>query len=403
MQLLKPNPLTRFSLNSRIPGQLVVQYTDHCNAGCPQCGMNRGQKFTRHTLGVSKTEKLLDAAAEKGIAAVSFTGGEPFLFLDELCHLISYAGKLGIKYIRTGTNGFLFTGSEKNDFYERISRLADQLANTPIRNIWVSIDSFNPQTHEQIRGLPGVVQGIEKALPVFAERGLHLSANLGINRLFAGSQSKEELDYHDFLNGFDRFYRYVRELGFSIANVCYPMWTDPNQQESAAVYTATSSEKLVYFSHKEKLAMFQALFDSIPLHRKNLRIFTPRSSLHALMNQYRGKQELSSPCRGGIDFFFIDSQDGMTYPCGYRGDDPLGRLDKIKIGELGSRDDCRRCDWECFRDPSELFSPLLDVRTRPKRLLKRLRQDPRFYKLWCEDLIYYHRCNYFNGRIPGSL
>jgi hypothetical protein len=249
-----------------------------------------------------------------------------------------------------------------------------------------------------MRGLPGVIRGVEKALPIFAERGLYLSANLGINRNFAGGREPGEFDYQSFAAGFARFYRFVATLGFTIANVCYPMWSDPQATGNEAVYAATTSDRIVYFSHQEKLDLFQALFDVIPSQRQTLRIFTPRSSLHALLNQYRGRAELSSPCRGGSDFLFIDSRDGNTYPCGYRGEKNLG--DFVDLKSPAKEQECRRCDWECFRDPSELFSPLTDLRLAPFRLGKRLREDFTFFRLWSEDLRYYRACHYFNGRLP---
>ncbi len=390
----------RFLFKGRVPGQLVVQYTNYCNASCPQCGMRVSNPFPRNTLALNKTEQIIRSAADKGISALSFTGGEPFLFLDQICHLATFADECGIKFIRTGTNGYLFRNSEQTNFTDQMKHLADQLEKTPIRNIWVSIDSSDVTTHEQMRGLTGVIRGIEKALPIFAERNLYLSANLGINRNFTGAtKDRDNLDYQFFLDGFERFYRFVSELGFSIANVCYPMYSEVTESTDA-VYAATAHDRVVYFSRTEKMAMLQALFDCIPAHRDKLRIFTPRCSIHALLNQYRDKEGLTSACRGGIDFFFVDSQNGHAYPCGYRGDEDLGEFPELNLNNLHPKEPCRRCDWECFRDPSELFSPLLDLRKAPLRLIKRLRQDRKFFQLWKEDLLYYRACHYFDGRIP---
>lgn len=394
--------LSRLLFRGRVPGQLVIQYTDHCNAACPQCGMRAGNPFARHTLDPDKSKQIIKAAAQRQIAALSFTGGEPFLFLDQLCELARYAGNCGIRYIRTGTNGYLFRHSERTDFRDRMHRLAEQLAATPIRNIWVSIDSSDSATHERMRGLPGVISGIEKALPIFAEYGLYLSANLGINRNFTGAdQDRDALDYTFFYRGFEHFYRFARDLGFTIANVCYPMHSDQDDS-AAAVYAATASDRVVYFSRKEKLALFQALHDCIPSQRDKIRIFTPRCSIHALLNQYRGREELTTPCRGGRDFFFVDSRNGRTFPCGYRGTEDLGAFEQLDLNRCRDKTACRRCDWECFRDPSELFAPLLDLRLAPRRLLRRLFQDPEFLRLWREDMRYYNACHYFDGRRPTS-
>jgi MoaA/NifB/PqqE/SkfB family radical SAM enzyme len=392
----------RLLFQGRIPGQLIVQYTDHCNAGCPQCGMRASNDFKRSRLTLEQGREMIRAAAARNVAALSFTGGEPFLFLDDICELAAYAGQQGIRYIRTGTNGYMFRNSDSADFNERMSRLADKLAATPLRNIWVSIDSSDVATHEQMRQLPGVVRGIEKALPIFAERGLHLSANLGINRNLAGAAlDRDRFDYDFFAMAFERFYRFVTDLGFSIANVCYPMYSgdgDTVTDGESSVYAAMAGDRVVYFSVAEKLALFSALRDTIPAHRDKIRIFTPRCSLHAMIQQYSGRPELSSACHGGQDFFFVDSQTGHAYPCGYRGNEDLGPMAQMDEGRC-TIEDCRLCDWECFRDPSELFSPFVALRKHPLRLIQRLRRDPEFFRLWKEDLLYYRACHYFNGRI----
>ncbi len=120
---------------------------------------------------------------------LSLTGGEPLLELDRLVELIRHAGRVGIKYIRTGTNGFVFCGNGNPLSADRTTLLAETLAGTPLRNFWISIDSAVPEVHEQMRGFPGVIAGIEKALPIFHRFGLYPSANLGVNRRLGGAQT----------------------------------------------------------------------------------------------------------------------------------------------------------------------------------------------------------------------
>lgn len=67
----------------QVPGQLVIQITDSCNATCGQCGMRIGNQFKRHTLKLDDIKKIIDKAAENKVGAISFTGGEPFLYLDQ--------------------------------------------------------------------------------------------------------------------------------------------------------------------------------------------------------------------------------------------------------------------------------------------------------------------------------
>ncbi|WP_245531940.1 radical SAM protein [Desulfobacter postgatei] len=169
-------------LKGRMPGQLVIQITDRCNATCPQCGMRKTSTFDRTRLSNDQLKKIIDAAGEKGFQAISFTGGEPMLLRKDLPELIRHAGKAGIPYIRTGSNGFFFADHENPGFKDKVKAIADELADTPLRNFWISLDSSVPHIHEQMRGFNGVVRGMEKALPFFHHAGIFPSVNLGLNR-----------------------------------------------------------------------------------------------------------------------------------------------------------------------------------------------------------------------------
>ena len=301
-----------------------------------------------------------------------------------------------------------------------MTRLADQLASTPLRNFWISLDAFVPEVHESMRGLPGVVEGIGKALPIFHRAGIFPAANLGINRRLGGEKTaglrpaafaRREAYLAAFLErykeAFDQFYVFVAKLGFTTVNTCYPMSISPQDRTSglAAVYGATALEDIVRFRNDEKAMLFKALLETIPRHRHHLRVFTPLCSVHSLYQAYAEKAHgaRSHECRGGLDFFFIDSRQGDTFPCGYRGNENLGKLWELDVKKLSPGDGCRRCDWECFRDPSELCGPILQAFRSPLKLLGRMLSDPMYRRLWVEDLKYYRRCDFFNGRVRSVL
>jgi MoaA/NifB/PqqE/SkfB family radical SAM enzyme len=380
--------------------------------------MRATETFRRSTLSTDEVKRIIDAAAQNGIKVVSFTGGEPLLLLDKLTALISYAGSAGIEYIRTGTNGFVFMRPGNGDFDSRIERIAEKLARTPLRNFWISIDSAFPATHEKMRGFPGVVAGIEKALPVFHRYGIYPSANLGINRNINGTgkempTSGSDGNNHDpsyafyqhYRNAFRRFYHFVIEMGFTMVNCCYPMSAESADGASdlEAVYAATSTDALVKFSRTEKTMLFKAVLDTLPEFRSRVRVFSPRTSLYALCRQYLDHSNKPYPCRGGIDYFFIDSQKGNAYPCGYRGSENLGSYTALGGKPVTHDTPCYRCDWECFRDPSELFGPMLQGISDPLGLIRKFRRDPTYPRLWLDDLRYYAACGFFDGRKPPDF
>jgi MoaA/NifB/PqqE/SkfB family radical SAM enzyme len=377
--------------------------------------MRTTNPFPRTTLAAAEVRRIIDRAASHGVAAISFTGGEPLLELDPLVELIKYAGRAGIPYIRTGTNGFVFRGSTLHERRRRTTELAERLANTPLRNFWISVDSAVPAVHESMRGLKGVVEGIREAIPIFHEHGIYPAANLGINRNLNGAATRDlrPEDFADrasylaafreaFDTGFRRFYAHVLDMGFTTANACYPMSVEPQEGDLEAVYSATSEDRVVRFDRDEKAVLFETMREVIPAYRPNLRVFTPLCSLLALARHYRGEMGLSYPCRGGVDFLFVEAREGKAFPCGYRGHDDFGRHSELAELPAGPAD-CRDCDWECFRDPSELAGPLIDLLRQPWALARRFWQDREFARTWFEDLLYYRSCGWFHGRRPPEL
>jgi MoaA/NifB/PqqE/SkfB family radical SAM enzyme len=345
--------------------------------------------------------RIVDHAAELGVSALSITGGEPFLCISDVQFLVRRATDAGIRHTRTGTNGFLFTGSESRTFTARVQRLVDGLASSGLRNLWISLDSADVETHERLRGLPGVVAGIAKALPLFHAAGMYPAVNLGLTR-HLGGEALPRLDevgpqgFRDAVRqGLTAFFRRAEDLGFTMANVCYPMSVSEESDGLVAAYLATSDEQLVRFSRRERALLYDALAETIAEQRHNLRVFTPLSSLDALADRDHGG---GHPCRGGVDYFFVDPH-GDTYPCGYRGDEWLGPFVTLRLRHTG-KPTCTRCDWECFRDPSELFGPVTSPGRRSLPAIRLLAGSDARMRLWWQDIRYARACDLFDGRRP---
>jgi hypothetical protein len=394
-------------LHGRLPGQLVIQLTERCNARCPQCNMNIGRRFARATLVEDTVKRILERAAAQGVAAVSFTGGEPLLEFDSLLRLIQHAAALGIRMTRTGTNAFFLARPWEADFDARADRVVQGLAATALRNLWISLDSPDASTHERLRGLPGVMAGIAKALPRFHAAGIYPAANLGLNRyaggatpLTANGQGMDGL-VELWRKGIDAFLRRVIELGFTTVNFCYPMSIAAEDEGGLRpVYAASATTELVSFRRVERQAILQALLDIIPRFRRRIRVFTPRSSLLALLRQHEASngRTASFPCLGGHDFFFVAAKSAHLYPCGFRGMEDLGAAHGARWPAGNEAVFCTRCDWECFRDPSTLAGPFLQAMNRPLAAARSLWRDHHWRALWCSDLAYYQSCGWFDGR-----
>lgn len=387
-----------------LPRQLVIQITEHCNARCPQCGMRASRVGQRRRLPAESVRRILDTAAAEGVGIVSFTGGEPFLHFNDLLALLRYAGDLGIPYLRTGTNGY-WLRAEPSRVEDQIAKLAA----TPVRNVWISLDSADPRVHEELRGLPGLMHGLEAALPRFHACGLYPAANLGMNRLLGGKETEAlallpdagpgavAVFYEGYRRAFRRYLSFALGLGFTLVNVCYPM--GPEASSLSPVYEAATAHPLMGYNRLERRWLLQAWQDTLPEFRGYLRIFTPRASVRALVRQHAGFTPAPYPCLGGSHFFFISARDGQTYPCGYQPNPGWGPFwEKRWKGRPAG--DCRACDWECFRDPSDLLGFVRQLGKDPKGWLRRLKADSGYLHFWLEDMRYYLACDFFDGRKP---
>lgn len=398
-------------LSGKFPGQLIVQLTNKCNAMCPQCSMNAGMSYKRTTLKADKIKKIIEHAHKKNIKALSVTGGEPFLYPQTTKDILLFARENKIRYTRTGTNGFFFS-RESSSFNKKVISAARLVKRSKVRNFWISIDSCDPETHENIRGFKRLVEGIYHGLPYFRDMNIYPCANLGINRAVGGQKTLELKAHHynskqkyltDFQNiyedAFNRFFNFVSELGFTMANCCYPMSTAYDETTNP-VYSAASSDDIVSFHPKEKAAIFRALAKSVEKSRDKIRIFTPLCSLYQMSQQYENNMT-PYPCRGGKNFFFLQAETARLYPCGFRDDMDFG--EKIPHMNKIKEPYCTKCDWECFRDPSSLLTPFFQIASSPLKGFKKLKKNNEFYELWKKDISYYRACDFFNGTKAPDL
>jgi MoaA/NifB/PqqE/SkfB family radical SAM enzyme len=395
-------------LRHRAPGQLIIQYSNHCNATCPQCTMRVSNRFSRSRLAWDQATAIVEHAAKSGFLALSLTGGEPLLHGKEVLALLNHAAEQGIPFTRTGTNGFVFMDHLRPDYAERVRELATSLRRSKVYTFWISIDSALPSVHERMRGLPGVIAGIQKALPIFHECGVYPSVNLGLNRNTGQIGRLEEIGEERFFanccQALADFYQFVIDLGFTIVNVCYPMSAGGLGDNGDAVYGAVADSEIMDFSARERALLFKALSKTIPAYRAKIRIFTPLSALHLLAATEGVPPAKDYGCRGGIDFFFIDAESGKLYPCGYRGKEGLGEFTRFDLKAVPeeAQAHCTQCDWECFRDPSILFGPLLELFSRPLRAVAKLFAHPGFFRLWLADVRYYRACRFFRCTTPPN-
>lgn len=399
--------LAKDFLKGRMPGQLVAQVTTACEAECQQCAYGRRNSHKK-TLREEKVLEIIDAAAMNAFQAISFTGGEPFLLYNRLLRYIRHARNAGIEFIRTGTNaGFLQRPYKRFGrspaFLDAVSKVADDIASTPLRNLWISVDSADVATHEANRNLAGVISAISLSVPLFADREIFPAINLGINRLIDGpcpdwekdgyikpDEFRPDLFEERYRNGFEKYFRLCEELGFTIVGVCYPMG------EKTGMYGA-ASETLTSYSPQELSLIFKALDDVSRRFRSRLRISSPSIALYFLK-----EGAAAVPCSGGHDYFFISAEDGLAYPCGYLSE-PLGEFKNLDFNRLRrEKRTCKKCHWECFFDLDQLLGSLRSLIAHPLTYFPRLLRDQELRERLFFDVKYFLACDFLDGRRPPN-
>ena len=124
---------------------LAINLTRRCNLNCSHCYLDA--KTLQHggegELSTAEVKQLLDSVAERSNdTMVVLTGGEPLLRRD-LEELAAYGSSLGLAIV-VGTNGIMLTDA-------RVKSLKE----AGVLGIGISLDSLDPNFHDQFRGAPG--------------------------------------------------------------------------------------------------------------------------------------------------------------------------------------------------------------------------------------------------------
>jgi len=136
------------------PFMIVWDFTEQCNLKCRHCYANATPHPAPDELSLEGKLNVVDQLDEAGVAAISFSGGEPLINKD-FWKVAEYAASKGF-YISVATNGTLI--SEK---------AAKRLKEVGVRYVEVSLDGPNAEIHDRFRGaeraFERAVKGIENA------------------------------------------------------------------------------------------------------------------------------------------------------------------------------------------------------------------------------------------------
>ena len=176
-----------------------LSITDICNFKCGYClpdGYKIDRSDNRKFLNIEEIGRLAKALSELGVSKIRLTGGEPTVRKDffEIIKIIKENS--GIKKTVMTTNGY------------RLDKIADDIKNSGLDGINISIDSLNANTFKKITGhdrLEEILKGI-KNLQKLNFKNIKINAVLlkGIN-----DSEKDFDDWAEFLKNNEIDFRYI--------------------------------------------------------------------------------------------------------------------------------------------------------------------------------------------------
>ena len=176
-----------------------LSISDVCNFKCGYClpdGYKIDKSDNRTFINIEEIGRLAKALSELGVSKIRLTGGEPTVRKDffEIIRVIKENS--GIKKTVITTNGY------------RLDKISNDIKNSGLDGINISIDSLNPETFKKITGhdrLEEILRGI-KNLQELNFKNIKINAVLlkGIN-----DSEKDFNDWAEFLKNNEIDFRYI--------------------------------------------------------------------------------------------------------------------------------------------------------------------------------------------------
>jgi len=142
--------------SKNLPNLMSFAVTPICNAECKHCSFFEGagpNKDERPMLTLTQAQKLIRDAQDIGVSLINFTGGEP-LIREDLPEIIGSINK-DLSQAILFTNGWFLADK------------IDQLRKAGLDGVYISIDSADPEKHDEFRRTKGLfhraINGIKKA------------------------------------------------------------------------------------------------------------------------------------------------------------------------------------------------------------------------------------------------
>ena len=178
--------LLQDSFGRRFP-YIRLSITDVCNFKCGYClpnGYQKDKSDNRTFLSLEEVQRLAKGLSELGVSKIRLTGGEPTVRKDFFDIVKILKQNPGIKKTVITTNGY------------KLDQLAEQIIESGLDGINISIDSLDKNKFHQITGhdrLDEILRGIEKLQKLNFK-------NIKINAVLLKGLNNSDKDFNEWAN-----------------------------------------------------------------------------------------------------------------------------------------------------------------------------------------------------------
>jgi len=150
----------------RYPTSCSLVLLNRCCLACKMCHMWKTQQSPTE-ISIEEAKAFMTQVKDiiRGNKEFILSGGEP-LMKEGVTNLIRHATDLGFKTIMP-SNGYLIT-----------EKMALDLMQAGLKEIFIALDSFNPEVHDFLRGRKGCLDRVLKGIEYLAEYKDYLRINL---------------------------------------------------------------------------------------------------------------------------------------------------------------------------------------------------------------------------------
>ena len=294
--------MSKASSQNQILRLLFWETTIKCNLTCAHCRRLESDEAAFKDLSTAQAKNLIEQLAELGngqpmMPVLVFSGGEP-LCRDDLFGLVTYAKSLGITPA-LATNGTMID-----------SKVAEQIRDSGIVRIAVSLDGATAEVHNKLRQLEGSFERALEGIKHLRQKDLSVQINITLTKHNAWQLEK--------------VYELAKSVGAVAVHIfmLVPVGCGQILAETDMLSPEQYEQKMIEICQLDGRGELQMKVTCGPHYERIIRqqgLYQERKKTSHKGGHVPGRPSHGGPSRGclaGLGVLFVGHQ-GDVLPCGY--------------------------------------------------------------------------------------